>query len=93
MTAYIQAVHGVGITLVIPFSDDLSGIDKAAFADNLTFFAEARAGLFYPCGNTGEFTSRPSPTEISFGLSKSGRGVSHSKNSGLGTDPPTMCLL
>lgn len=93
MTAFTQAVHGVGITPVTPFSDYLSRIDEAAFADNLTFLAEARAGLLHPCGNTGEFTSRPSPTEISFGLSKSGRGVSHSKNSGLGTDLPTMCLL
>lgn len=53
----IDAVHGVGITPVTPFSPDLSKVDEGALTDNLAYLIAAGARLLYPCGNTGEFTS------------------------------------
>jgi 4-hydroxy-tetrahydrodipicolinate synthase len=50
-----SALHGVGITPVTPFTDDLSRVDVAGLRRNLEFLVDAGATLLYPCGNTGEF--------------------------------------
>jgi len=52
-----QALHGVGITPVTPFSTDLTRVDVGGLGANLEYILERGARLLYPCGNTGEFTS------------------------------------
>ncbi len=57
-----DALHGVGVTPVTPFTPDLSGIDRGGLRANLTFLIERGVRLIYPAGNTGEAASL-SPTE------------------------------
>ncbi len=51
------SVHGVGVTPVTPFSDDLLSVDVGAFGSNLEFLVNSGVGLLYPAGNTGEVMS------------------------------------
>jgi 4-hydroxy-tetrahydrodipicolinate synthase len=53
----IDAVDGVGVTPVTPFSEDLHAVDEAGLRSNLEYLVDAGVNLLYPCGNTGEFTS------------------------------------
>lgn len=57
MANFSDAVRGVGVTPVTPFTDDLAGVDEAGLHSNLEFLVESGVRLLYPCGNTGEFTS------------------------------------
>ena len=52
-----QALEGVGVTPVTPFSADLTRVDHAGLRANLEYLVERGTRLLYPCGNTGEFTS------------------------------------
>jgi 4-hydroxy-tetrahydrodipicolinate synthase len=52
-----KAVSGVGVTPVTPFTDDLSGVDRAALKSNLQYLLDAGVTLLYPAGNTGEVMS------------------------------------
>lgn len=53
----MEAVHGVGVTPVTPFSEDLSSVDIGGLRSNLEFLVDAGVGLIYPAGNTGEVMS------------------------------------
>lgn len=52
-----DALHGVGVTPVTPFTDDLVGVNLAGFRANLEFLLDAGVELIYPAGNTGEMMS------------------------------------
>ncbi len=56
-TPFHEAVYGVGITPVTPFSSDLRDVDIGAMRANVAYLRQEGARLLYPCGNTGEFTS------------------------------------
>ncbi|WP_436926655.1 dihydrodipicolinate synthase family protein [Halosimplex amylolyticum] len=45
----------VAFTTAVPFTDDTSGVDLAALADNVERLYDSGARLFIPCGNTGEY--------------------------------------
>lgn len=51
------ALHGAAVTSATPFTDDLSRVEKGLLRENTTFLLEQGARMFYPCGNTGEFSS------------------------------------
>lgn len=52
-----NAIAGVGITPVTPFTEDLTEVDRAGLKANLEFLVAAGAQLLYPAGNTGEAMS------------------------------------
>lgn len=55
MTVQLRnALAGVGVTPVTPFTHDLTRIDRSALADNLSYLVESGVGLLYVGGNTGE---------------------------------------
>lgn len=58
MTVQLRdALKGVGVTPVTPFTDDLSRIDRSALTDNLRYLVESGVRLLYVSGNTGEASS------------------------------------
>lgn len=52
-----NALAGVGVTPVTPFTSDLGSVDRRALADNLAFLLTGGVGLLYVAGNTGEVAS------------------------------------
>jgi 4-hydroxy-tetrahydrodipicolinate synthase len=52
-----DAMRGVSVTTVTPFSNDLSKVDTEAISRNLSFLDREGVKMVVPCGNTGEFYS------------------------------------
>jgi 4-hydroxy-tetrahydrodipicolinate synthase len=52
-----DALRGVGVTPVTPFTEDLTQIDRSGLADNLAYLVDQGVRLLYVGGNTGEALS------------------------------------
>jgi 4-hydroxy-tetrahydrodipicolinate synthase len=51
------ALHGAAVTSATPYSSDLGRVETERLRENTDFLLEQGASMFYPCGNTGEFSS------------------------------------
>lgn len=52
-----DAIRGVGVTPVTPFTADLEHVDVSGLESNLEFLVESGVNMLYPAGNTGEALS------------------------------------
>lgn len=52
-----EALRGVGVTPVTPFTPDCTRIEVKGVSQNIEFLVERGIKLIYPCGHTGEFPS------------------------------------